>query len=112
MLYCPPFELFLDVCIIIFVVLVLIISIWNHVTDFKTAYLQACLSLVIVNWFDGIAIGRLWVGHSKTWKIKGMEGISYVKPWTTVIIKRSLGTVLYLVIALVVAGIAVLVGNL
>ena len=30
-------------CIIIFVALILIISVWNHVMDFKTAYLQACL---------------------------------------------------------------------
>ena len=48
-------------CIIIFVVLILIISVWNHVMDFKTAYLQACLFLVVMNWFDGIVIDRLWV---------------------------------------------------
>ena len=47
-------------CIIIFVALILIISVWNHVMDFKTAYLQACLFLVVMNWFDGIVIDRLW----------------------------------------------------
>ena len=36
-------------CIIIFVALILIISVWNHVMDFKTAYLQACLFLVVMN---------------------------------------------------------------
>lgn len=66
-------------CIIIFVDLILIISAWNHVTDLKTAYLQACLFLVVMNWFDGIVIDRLWVGHSKIWQIDGMEGIPYVK---------------------------------
>lgn len=62
-------------CIIIFVALILIISVWNHVMDFKTAYLQACLFLVVMNWFDGIVIDRLWVGHSRIWHIDGMEGI-------------------------------------
>ena len=99
-------------CIIIFVVLILIISVWNQVTDFKTAYLQACLFLVVMNWFDGIVIDRLWVGHSKIWHINGMEGIPYVKPWKTVLIKRGAATVLYLVVAFVVAGIVELLGKI
>lgn len=99
-------------CIIIFVAVVMIISVWNCVTDFKTAYFQAALFLVVVNWFDGIVIDRLWVGHSKIWKIKGMEGIPYVKPWKTVLIKRILSTVMYLIIAFVIAGIVVLIGKI
>ncbi len=99
-------------CIIIFVALILIISVWNHVTDLKTAYLQACLFLVVMNWFDGIVIDRLWVGHSKIWHIEGMEGIPYVKSWKTVLIKRGVATVLYLVVALVVAEIVVLLGKI
>ena len=99
-------------CIIIFLALVLIISVWNHVTDLKTAYLQAYLFLVCMNWFDGIVLDRLWVGHSKVWRIEGMEGIPYIKSWKTVLIKRSAATVLYLVIALVVAGIVVLIGKI
>lgn len=99
-------------CIIIFVALILIISVWNHVTDLKTAYLQSCLFLVVMNWFDGIVIDRLWVGHSKIWHIEGMEGIPYVKSWKTVLIKRGVATVLYLVVALVVAEIVVLLGKI
>ncbi len=99
-------------CIIIFIALIMIISLWNHVTDFKTAYLQAVLFLVVVNWFDGIVIDRLWVGHGKIWRIDGMEDMSYVKPWKSVIVKRSLGTVMYLIIALVIAGIVVLISKL
>ena len=53
-------------CIIIFAAPILMISFWNRVTDFKTAYLQAALFLVVVNWFDALVIDRLWVGHSKT----------------------------------------------
>lgn len=68
-------------CVIILIALILIISVWNHVTDFKTAYIQAVIFLVIVNWFDGIVIDQLWVGHSKLWMIEGMEGVPYTKPW-------------------------------
>ena len=99
-------------CIVMLIVLVLILSVWHQVTDFKTAYLQAYLFLVVMNWFDGIVIDRLWVGHSKIWHINGMEGIPYVKPWKTVLIKRGAATVLYLVVALVVAGIVELLGKI
>lgn len=99
-------------CIVIFVVLVMIIAIWNHVTDFKTAYLQAYLFLVVMNWFDGIVMDRLWVGHSKIWMIEGMEAVPYIKPWKLVITRRSLAMILYLIIALVVAGIVVLIGRI
>lgn len=80
--------------------------------DFKTAYLQSALFLVITNWFDGTVLDRLWVGHSKIWRIKGMEGVPYVKPWKTVLVKRSLATVLYLIFSLAVAGIVVLIGKI
>lgn len=53
----------------------------------------------------GLVIDRLWVGHSKIWRIKGMP---YIKPWKDVLIKRSLATILYLILAL--AGVAVLIG--
>lgn len=99
-------------CIGMLAALIAILCVWNRVSDFKTAYLQAYLFLVVMNWFDGIVIDRLWVGHSKLWVIPGMEGIPYVKPWKTVLTKRGLATVMYLVIALVPAGIAVLLGKL
>ena len=98
--------------IIIFVALILIIAIWNHVTDFKTAYIQAYLFLVVMNWFDGIVLDRVWVGHSKIWRIKGMEGVPYIKSWKTVLVKRTAAMVLYLVVALVIAGIVVLIGKI
>ena len=99
-------------CLVMLIVPILIISVWNRVTDFKTAYFQAVLFLVAMNWFDGIVMDRLWVGHSRIWVIEGMQGVPYVKPWKSVIIKRSLATVLYLVIALAVAGAAVLIGKM
>lgn len=98
--------------IIIFVALILIIAFWNHVTDFKTAYIQAYLFLVVMNWFDGIVLDRVWVVHSKIWRIEGMEGVPYIKSWKTVLVKRTAAMVLYLVVALVIAGIVVLIGKI
>ena len=98
-------------CIFIFLVLVPIIAFWNGVTDFKTAYIQAYILLVVMNWFDGIVFDRLWVGHSKIWKIEGMEEIPYIKPWKSVLVKRSLAMVTYLEVALVIAGLMVLVSK-
>lgn len=99
-------------CIIIFAAPILMISFWNRVADFKTAYLQAALFLVVVNWFDALVIDRLWVGHSKIWRVKGMDGVPYVKPWKTILMKRSLATLVYLFVALAAAGIVVLIGKL
>lgn len=99
-------------CIIMLVVLIEIIAIWNQVTDFKTAYLQAVIFLVVMNWFDGIVIDKLWVGYGKIWHIKGMEDVPYVKPWKYMLVKRGIGTILYFVIALAVAGLVVLVGKI
>lgn len=97
-------------CIVMLVVLVLIIAVWNHVTDFKTAYLQTVLFLVVMNWFDGIVLDKLWVGHSKIWLIEGMEGVNYTDPWKKILIKRGLATIMYLVLAFAVAGLIVLIG--
>lgn len=99
-------------CIIMFVVLILFIAVWNRVTDYKTAYIQTALFLVVMNWFDGIVIDRIWVGHSKIWKLEGMEGVPYVHPWKTIITRRSIATVSYLIIAFAVAGLIVLIGRI
>ena len=99
-------------CVIILIALILIISVWNHVTDFKTAYIQAVMFLVIVNWFDGIVIDQLWVGHSKLWVIEGMEDVPYTKPWWYMIKRRILASIMYLAVAVIVAAIVVLIGKL
>ena len=99
-------------CIIMLVVLVLIIAVWNRVTTFTAAYWQAVLFLVGMNWFDGICMDLVWVAHGKEWAIPGMEGIPYIKPLKSVLIKRTAGTVLYFIIALPAAGAAVLAGSI
>ena len=99
-------------CLVIFAVLVAIIAGWNGVKDFKTASFETYLFLVAMNWFDGFVIDRLWVSRGKIWRIECMEGVPYVKPWKTVLIKRGAATVLYLFIAAAVAGLVVLLGKL
>lgn len=78
----------------------------------KTASFETYLFLVVVNWFDGFVIDLLWVGHSKIWRIEGMEGVPYGKPWRTVCTKRSAATALYLLVAAAVGGIVVLIGKI
>lgn len=89
--------------LLMLVALVLIIGVWNGVRDFKTAYLQALLFLEVMNWYDGIVIDRLWVGHSKFWVLPGTEDLPFVKTWKEVLIKRTLGSVAYVGIAAAVA---------
>ena len=62
-------------------VLLLIIGLWNGIHDYWPAYWQALLFLEVMNWFDGIVIDRLWVGHSKLWVIPGTEDIPFVQTW-------------------------------
>ena len=99
-------------CLVIFAALIAIIAGWNGVKDFHTACFEAYLFLVVVNWFDGIVIDLLWVGHSSIWRIEGMEGVPYVKPWRTVVIKRSAAMTLYLLVAAAIGGIVVLIGKI
>ena len=58
--------------------LLLIIGLWNGIHSFWPAYFQALLFLEIMNWFDGLVIDRLWVGHSSFWIIPGTEDIPFV----------------------------------
>ncbi|MBR2739738.1 MAG: hypothetical protein IKD87_03620 [Oscillospiraceae bacterium] len=89
--------------------LVLIIGLWNGIRSFIPAYIQALLFLEVMNWYDGIVIDRLWVGHSRFWVIPGTEDIPFVQTWTQVIRKRSVLTLIWIPGAAVVAGIVGLV---
>ncbi|MDO5538651.1 MAG: hypothetical protein Q4F83_01055 [Eubacteriales bacterium] len=89
--------------LLMLVALVFIIGVWNGVRDLKTAYLQTLLFLEVMNWYDGIVIDRLWVGHSKFWVLPGTEDLPFVKTWKEVLIKRTLGSAAYVGIAAAVA---------
>ena len=88
--------------------LVLIIGLWNGVRRFWPAYWQALLFLEVMNWYDGIVIDRLWVGHSRFWIIPGTEEIPFVQTWPQVMKKRGILTLIWIVGAALVAGIVVL----
>ncbi len=97
--------------IVMLTALVLIIAVWNHVSDFKNAYLQALLFLEVMNIYDSIVIDKLWVGHSKFWILKGTEDIPFVQTWTQVLKKRSFLALIWLIGAAVVAGLVVLIAK-
>ena len=99
-------------CIVLLSALVLIIAVWNCVIDFKNAYLQALLFLEVMNIYDGVVIDKLWAGHSKFWILKGTEDIPFVQTWTQVLKKRSFLALIWVVGALIVAGLVVVFANL
>ena len=94
------------------IALVLIIAVWNKVTDFKTAYIQALLFLEVMNWYDGIVIDKIWVGYSKFWILPGCEDIPYVQTWKQMLKKRIILTLIWVAGAAIVAGIVVLISKL
>ena len=89
--------------------LLLIIGAWNGVRDFKTAYWQALLFLEVMNWYDGVVIDRLWVGHSRFWVLPGTEDLPFAQTWTQVLKKRGLLTLIWIAGAAIVAGLVVLI---
>ena len=89
--------------------LVLIIRVWNGIHAFQPAYWQALLFLEVMNWYDGIVIDRLWVGHSTFWVIPGTEDIPFVQTWPQVLKKRGILTAIWVAGAAIVAGIVTLV---
>ena len=99
-------------CIVMLLALLAIAALWNRVSDFGTACLQTCLFLGVMNWFDGIVIDHPWVGRSRIWRVEGMEGVPYVRPWREVLVRRGMGTAIYLILALPIAGIALLIGKI
>ena len=89
--------------------LVLIVGLWNGIRSFQPAYLQALLFLEVMNWYDGIVIDRLWVGHSRFWIIPGTEDLPFVQTWQQVLRKRGILTLIWIAGAAVVAGLIVLI---
>ena len=93
--------------IVMLTALVLIIGLWNRISDFKTAYIQALLFLEVMNIYDGIVIDKIWVGYSKFWILPGCEDIPYVQNWGQVLKKRSFLAMIWIAGAAIVAGIVV-----
>ena len=94
--------------IVMLVTLVLIIGLWNSISDFKTAYLYALLFLEVMNWYDGIVIDEVWVRYSKFWLLPGCEDMPYVQTIRQMLKKRLFLTLIWVIGAAIVAGIVVL----
>lgn len=86
------------------IALIVIIRFINGIHTFSEAYLQALLFLEVMNWYDGIVIDRLWVGHSRFWMIPGTEGIPYVQTWPQVLKKRAILSVIWIIGAAIIAA--------
>ena len=95
--------------IVMLTTLVLIIGLWNHISDFKTAYLYALLFLEVMNWYDGIVIDEVWVRYSKFWVLPGCEDMTYVQTIRQMLKKRFFLTLIWVLGAAIVAGIVVLI---
>ena len=89
--------------------LLLIIGVWNGVREFRPAYVQGLLFLEVMNWFDGVVIDRLWVGHSKFWVLPGTEDLPFVQTWGQVLKKRGILTLIWAVGAAIVGLLVVLI---
>ena len=89
--------------------LLLIIGQWNRIRTFRDAWLQALLFLEVMNWYDGIVIDRLWVGHSAFWIIPGTEDIPFVQTWPQVIKKRTILSLIWLAGAAIAAGFVMII---
>lgn len=96
-------------CLIMLAALLLIIGLWNGVRDYKTAYVQALLFLEVMNWYDGIVIDKLWVGHSRFWVLPGTEDLPFVQTWTQVLKKRGILTLIWIAGAAIAAGMVILI---
>jgi len=94
---------------IILIALIIIVGVINEADTFKSAYLQSLLFLEIMNIYDGIVIDKIWVGHSKLWKIDGMEDVPFVQSWKQVLIKRSILAAIWIPLSAATAGLALLV---
>ncbi|SCX92221.1 hypothetical protein SAMN02910370_00711 [Lachnospiraceae bacterium XPB1003] len=95
--------------IVMLVTLVLIIGLWNHISDFKTAYLYALLFLEVMNWYDGIVIDEVWVRCSKFWVLPGCEDMPYVQTIRQMLKKRLFLTLIWVIGAAIVAGIVAMI---
>lgn len=62
-----------------------------------------------MNWYDGIVIDRLWVGHSDFWILPGIEDLPFVQTWKQVLKKRGILTFIWFIGAAIVAGIVMII---
>ena len=103
------FRRFMTAFYLVMLVAILgIVGIWNGVRDFGSAYWQSLLFLEVMNVYDGVAIDKLWVGHSRFWQLPGAEDLPYVQTWGQVLRKRCRLALVWVAGAALAAGLIVL----
>ena len=88
---------------------VLIIGVRNSVSKFGEAYWQALLFLEVMNIYDSVVIDKLWVGRSKFWVLPGLENVPFIQTWGKMLKKRIIYSAVWVVGALLAAGLVVLI---
>jgi hypothetical protein len=86
--------------------LLLVIRVWDGITDYWPAYWQALLFLEVMNVYDGIVSDKVWVGLSPFWVIPGCEDLPYVQTWAQVARKRLVLAAIWVFGAALVAALA------
>ena len=61
-----------------------------------------------MNWYDGIVIDKVWVGHSRFWILSGTEDLPFVQTWKQVLKKRLILSFIWVIGAAITAFIIVL----
>lgn len=82
---------------------------WNGIRDFGGAYRQSLLFLEVMNVYDGVVIDKLWVGHSRFWRLPGAEDLPYVQSRGQVLRKRCKLALVWIAGAALAAGLVVLI---
>lgn len=85
-----------------------IVGIWNGIRDFRGAYWQSLLFLEVMNVCDGVVIDKLWVGHSRFWRLPGAEDLPYVQTWGQMLRKRCRLALVWVAGAALAAGLVAL----
>ena len=75
----------------------------------KTVFFIPFLSVLLIALLLIIGLWNGVNGHSKLWLIPECAEIPYVQTWKQVLIKRSILTAIWLVLAFVVAGLIILI---
>lgn len=87
------------------VYLLVMVYLVNGARGFWEGFWQCLVILLILNLMDRLLIDEFWVGHTKAWTIPGTEDLKPYIDKKDKIIKWSFGTIGFVLIAAIMAGI-------
>lgn len=96
---------------LVYLIIVPLVSVYaiNGARGFVSGFWQIFAILFVENLVDRIFIDEIWVGFTKAWTIKGTEDLKPYINGKDRVLKWSLGTVGYALIAALLAGIMALI---